>query len=256
LNRRRNLSDFVLHVPKPKWLRHFGEEGVAARRTSGPPGCWRANLIVTPARKPCGSYMKRLFIVAMLLSVRTFGADTEFPLSRFFVYDLEQVPYVKERVLMLSLREDHEFQGLPEQVLKELETDEKADRGVTFRLLELPPESPYSKRELSIISIRREGKLLYDATVCPVHSTQMRLQDTKITYGLPAGRREFYEAQQKYFPYASRIIAGGCVVTADSRKVVPILICHQCEEAKNEYQKKRLSNQQPLPTPTSGTAGR
>lgn len=183
--------------------------------------------------------MKKIFILALFALGCAFGSETSLQPSRFFIYDLDQVPFVKVKVLNLYILEDRDFEGLPDRVLKELEADMKADTEVTIRFLELPPESPYSKRELSILSIHRKGALIYDASICPVHSIQMQLEDRKISYGLLAGPgRKFYEMQAKLFPYADRVVSGGCVVTSDSRKTLPLFICSRCNGAKHEYKEK------------------
>ena len=189
--------------------------------------------------------------ILMMICVRLSAADADFSLSNYFVYEISDTPLIEKGVVKLYLDGKYYSQpSLPASVVSEISKCKDED-GFIFKLFELPPVSPYGDREIEVLTIRRGEKVLFDASICPVHHVRMKLERVKVAYGLQAGRgREYYESHNEKFPFSDMICGGGCVVSDDSRKFSYIFVCADCLKAREVYLKSLNHPPEPKPVAT------
>ncbi len=82
-----------------------------------------------------------------------------------------------------------------------------------------------------IIRVERDGKTLYDRTVCEVHQVPMKYTKVPVSYGIVAGAPGDppWDVMQKQFPHWREIVYGGCVIGPNSPKDEYIYVCPECK---------------------------
>jgi hypothetical protein len=83
-----------------------------------------------------------------------------------------------------------------------------------FRLLEVGKLDNFIGRKErnwspELVKVVHDGSVLYDASICPLHHTQMARETVKISYGLPAFNSPYWQAFGSSFQKTA-YISGGC----------------------------------------------
>jgi hypothetical protein len=74
--------------------------------------------------------------------------------------------------------------------------------------------------------------------ICPVHHVPLKRQRLGIGYGLVTdncGDMDRLWAAVKYFPYANRVIYGGCDIETNSPRYEEVLYCPKCREVEKTW---------------------
>jgi|GEM_PF-3106431 len=87
-----------------------------------------------------------------------------------------------------------------------------------------------------LVNVYDGSKLLYDATVCEVHRTQMDRKAVRITYGLYWPPKSYQEARDKDFPHTG-LALGGCCVDSE-RTYTHSWVCSDCVANKERWSKE------------------
>ena len=112
----------------------------------------------------------------------------------------------------------------------------KLDQKRTYRfelVQEYRPHSPGTTDKIPVgfwtsrlVKVFEGDRLVYDASICPVHHRQMTLQAVPISYGLPSFSNEYQKARDTRFPHANSYVLGGCSVGPE--KNARVFRCKDC----------------------------
>jgi hypothetical protein len=148
------------------------------------------------------------------------------------------------------------------------------NRSYTVELLEVEHRTPingdkstYWAQEMFRLS--NGERLLYDASVCPVHRVAMERKLVPISYGIPMSSRENLRAQENQFPYSGVAFRGCSVIQGEPSTrdwVCPACVAHkkqweQQNQTKTGGEQNAVADRhqhhklEPTASPTAPAAG-
>ncbi|WAC18103.1 hypothetical protein OVA24_12730 [Luteolibacter sp. SL250] len=105
-----------------------------------------------------------------------------------------------------------------------------------------PPEPPDIMWMQEILTIQREGVVIFDRTVCEVHHEKMERRDLPISYGYP-DLRSFPSPslERDQFPHWREYVLGGCCVI-DDVKTSREFVCGKCVAALKKWESENIGS--------------
>ena len=178
--------------------------------------------------------MRPLALIAtMILSTVPLSAEDKIPVERnrsvaaslrIKEYDHGAVIYVKDPLIFHQI--SHIAAESPLRTIRE-------DRIYQLTVAEQPlmsngqPETDSRNWTAKILKIEDQGQIIYDASICEIHSTRMHREVVPVAYGLMIQTPE-----EMKFPHARYEASGGCMSGPYSPLHTYIFICDQC---RREY---------------------
>ena len=99
-----------------------------------------------------------------------------------------------------------------------------------------PPELPDFMWFQEILTIERDGAVIFDRTVCEIHQENMERRDLPISYGYPDMRKFPHPSVEKgEFPNGWEYVLGGCCVI-DDVKTSRGFVCGKCVAALKKWE--------------------
>lgn len=96
-----------------------------------------------------------------------------------------------------------------------------------------------------ILKVEQGGRVIFDGSVCEVHSAKMKYKRVQIVYGLlmpityGLSLREMEELENSRFPHHQEFLGGGCVVMSGNPKHGHLWVCESCKTAFKEWEEAK-----------------
>lgn len=105
-----------------------------------------------------------------------------------------------------------------------------------------PPDPPDLMWRKEILTIERDGSMIFDRTVCEVHHEKMERRDLPISYGYPPFRVFLSSSvEEAQFPHGWEYVLGGCRITGDP-ETSRGFVCGKCVTALKKWESENAAS--------------